>query len=73
MSEEEFDAPDRDDYWHEEEDVLIAEVTHDCCGRSQSYWNCSSEDVPGPEATCRDCRPRVEPSDADFVDPFGEE
>jgi hypothetical protein len=30
MTEEEFDAPDRGEYWFEEEDVLVAEVIHRC-------------------------------------------
>lgn len=64
------DGPDRDgDFWYEEEDVLIAEVTHSCCGKVQAYFNCGEEDVPGPEVICRDCLPvRVE---VDF-DPFAD-
>lgn len=69
------DGPDRDDdFWYEEENVLIAEVTHACCGRQQSYFNCGEEDVPGPEMMCRDCLPTGDTpeSEADFTDPFAE-
>lgn len=70
---EEYEEADGD-YFYEEEEVLIAEVVHACCGRVQAYYNCGEADVPTAETLCRDCTPRVERdlTDPDFTDPFAE-